>query len=198
MASVPGLKRRVVSAIILVTVCFVAINFWDDPGPAGQCAPPFLGASCGLFLGVIHFPGSGVTRGSPRACKVAACALIIASTVFAGSYPWHQMPAVGGELGEKSDVWRKRWVMLAAVAILALICVACILKPHPPSTYAHDAKWCVQPVALHDGVPRILCLYGARLHKIRRLPGGIDAQHGECRSWLDCLYLPSTNGGYEI
>ena len=30
------------------------------------------------------------------------------------------MPAVGGELGEKSDVWRKRWVMLAAVAILAL------------------------------------------------------------------------------
>ena len=25
--------RRVVSAIILVTVCFVAINFWDDPGP---------------------------------------------------------------------------------------------------------------------------------------------------------------------
>ena len=51
---------------------------------------------------------------------------------------------------------------------------------------------CFQPVALHDGVPRILCLYGARLHKIRRLPGGIDAQHGECRSWLDCLYLPST------
>mmetsp|Transcript_129118 Transcript_129118/g.306323 ORF Transcript_129118/g.306323 Transcript_129118/m.306323 type:complete len:784 (-) Transcript_129118:149-2500(-) len=143
MASVPGLERRLVCAIILVTLCFVLKNFWDDPGPAGQCAPPFLGACAGLFLGVLHFPGSGVTRGSPRACKVAACALIIASTVFAGSYPWHQMPAVGGELGEKSDVWRKRWVMLAAVAILALLCVACILKQHPPSAYAHDAKWCV-------------------------------------------------------
>ena len=39
---------------------------------------------------------------------------------FAGSYPWHQMPAVGRELGEKSDVWRKRWVVLATVAILAV------------------------------------------------------------------------------
>ena len=32
--------RRVVPAIILMTVCFVAINFWDDPGH------PFTGNRC--------------------------------------------------------------------------------------------------------------------------------------------------------
>ena len=30
----------------------------------------------------------------------------------------------------------------ARSGFLAAICVICMLKPHPPSTYAHDAKWC--------------------------------------------------------
>ena len=63
------------------STCIGTSAKWRESGPAGQCAPPFLGACAGLFLGVLHFPGSGVTRGSPRAFKVAACALIIASTV---------------------------------------------------------------------------------------------------------------------
>ncbi|CAE7327622.1 BPM2, partial [Symbiodinium pilosum] len=142
MASVPGLKRRLVCGFILVVLGFVTVNFWDDPGTGGRAAPPFLGALCGLFLGVLHFPGSGFTRGTSRKCKVIVCTLIVMLTVIAGTYPWHQIPAIGGKLGEQSDVWRKRWVMLFACGFLAAICVICMLKPHPPSTYAHDAKWC--------------------------------------------------------
>ncbi|CAK8993773.1 Uncharacterized protein SCF082_LOCUS3652 [Durusdinium trenchii] len=38
---------------------------------------------------------------------------------------------------------KDKWMLFVALMILAFVCILCLVKPHPPSTYAHDAKWCM-------------------------------------------------------
>ena len=141
----------------------------------GDFAATSLGSCCGLLLGVIHLPGSGVVRNVSIRCRRAGCVVMILLAaawlhmmhlcrknldcsahgpygscwreVYAGTYPWHMIPTLDPSrfpLKKQPAVenFQKRWVVLLPLLAITFVCVACILKKHPPSTYTHDAKWC--------------------------------------------------------
>eukprot|EP00438_Fugacium_kawagutii_P024763 Skav204256 [mRNA] locus=scaffold912:142967:146616:- [translate_table: standard] len=98
-----------------------------------------LGLACGLLLGVLHLPEAGVVRDFARPLKIVACTVLGIFTLWAATYPWHMIPS----FGEHHRPVSKRWIMMSSLLVIALIYIMCILKEHPPSTYAHDAKWCI-------------------------------------------------------
>ena len=67
-------------------------------------------------------------------------------------YPWIQIPSFGEyHRGVKDGVF-----MLLSIAMITSVYIVCILKAHPPSTYAHDAKWCMLGVLLGT-----ICCFGS-------------------------------------
>ena len=79
-----------------------------------------------------------MTRYVPSCVKLALCSLVAIATMYMASYPWHEWPNLGPHRPLK-----KRWIHLLGLSFNALIYILCIVKKHPPSTYAHDAKWCM-------------------------------------------------------
>lgn len=133
-----ALKRRLLCLLILVLLIITCITDLNVQGESSY-APSMLGLACGLLLGVLHLPEAGVVRDLPRSLKIVACTVLSIVTVWAATYPWHLVPSFG-------DIHRpvsKRWIMLSSLLVVSLIYIMCILKEHPPSTYAHDAKWCI-------------------------------------------------------
>ena len=98
----------------------------------------------GLFLGLVHVPGSSAGRHGSRRCTVVLCGLItFLSTCLAG-YPcvlW-AFPALRLYEDQDDFTFAPGQETLAFV-LLSLIWICCILKEHPRSTCTHDAKWCM-------------------------------------------------------
>ena len=132
-----ALKRRVlcIAALALViTASLIDLDARKDT----SFAPSILGLSFGLLLGIIHIPEAGVVRDVPWSCKLALCSILAIFTIYAATYPWHMLPSLGAHrhMG-------KRLIMLVSMLVNAAVYILCILKQHPPSIYAHDAKWCI-------------------------------------------------------
>lgn len=133
-----ALKRRLLCLTLLVLLIISCITDLNVQGE-NSYAPSMLGLCCGLLLGVLHLPEVGVVRDIPRALKIVAAVLLMIVTVYAATYPWHMFPGFEGRPRRMG----KRWLMLSSLLVIASIYILCILKEHPPSTYAHDAKWCI-------------------------------------------------------
>lgn len=79
-----------------------------------------------------------MTRYVPSCVKLTLCGAVAVATIYMASYPWHDWPSFGPHRPLK-----KRWIHVVGLSFNAFIYILCILKKHPPSTYAHDAKWCM-------------------------------------------------------
>eukprot|EP00434_Breviolum_minutum_P006895 symbB.v1.2.006084.t1/scaffold350.1/size222032/2 len=133
-----ALKRRIFCFIILSFFIIASITDLYLLGESTY-APSLLGLCCGLLLGIVHIPEAGVLRDVPRGCKILACTILCGLTVYAATYPWHLHPRFGDNYRPMS----RRWIMLWALLTVAAVYVLCLLKAHPPSNHAHDAKWCI-------------------------------------------------------
>ena len=103
-----------------------------------------LGAIAGLFLGVVHVPEDSAGRyfsSFSFGCRVAFCSAVAFLSAYAAAYPWLLIPKLGPL--EHHRVMVLRWQQVLALAAMSSIWVFCILKKHPRSAYAHDAKWCM-------------------------------------------------------
>ena len=132
-----AIKRRAscLCVLLLISIAsFIDLKARHDT----SFAPSILGLSSGLLLGIIHIPEAGVVRDVSRSCKLAFCSTLSILTLYAATYPWHMIPSFGAH-----HQMRKRLLMLIVLFVTAGVYMLCILKEHPPSIYAHDAKWCI-------------------------------------------------------
>jgi len=134
-----AVKRRVACLAFLLVVGIQILAAGDDAYWI-KIGHSFLGLACGLLLIVFHVPEAGVQREVSWSCRIGGCALLGLLDLYAAFYPWHLIPTVGRLT---TADFPKRWVNGAQLILLAGLFMVCVIKKHPPSMCAHDAKWCV-------------------------------------------------------
>eukprot|EP00439_Symbiodinium_sp_Y106_P030125 s3293_g3.t1 len=93
----------------------------------------------GLCPGVLHVPGSSAGRHCSRICTVTLCSLIICLSTCLAGYPcvlwlwWEGEHPMNFGVGQQT----------VTLVLLTLTWICSVLRKHPRSTYAHDAKWCM-------------------------------------------------------